>query len=77
MKLKFNTETRTDASTWSGGTHVIVDNVGGGNATIAGKVLATTETIEFKSPGGRDHIEFDYDATASNIEITAGIPTNR
>lgn len=79
MKLLYKTETRTDAGTWSGGQHVIVENQGGAVATVAGKVLAVNETIEFQAQQD-DHIEFDYDAPAggaSTLEFTYGVRTNR
>lgn len=76
MTQVYKTETRDDAGTWRGGVHVIVFNAGSHDATVGGKTLSHDETIEFTAVNVGDVIQFDYDATSSDLEITAGFRRN-
>jgi len=76
MKLLFQSVSKTDAGTWSGGQTVIADVTGASPATIAGKVLAAGESIEFNAQES-DQIEFDYIATGTTVVFTFGVRTQR
>ncbi len=76
MTQVYKTETRSDAGTWRGGVHIIVENTGSGSATVGGKALSAGSSVVLTAVNVGDAIQFDYDATSSDLEITAGFRRN-
>jgi hypothetical protein len=79
MRQVHKTDTKTNESgTWRGGVTVLVENTGASAGTVAGKSLASGESITFTAVDVGDHIQFDYDCTApTTLEFTFGVREQR